>query len=313
MIQRAQSGTRRLHPSHHLLYAFVIGALLTSLGFILARLDRPPDAAERSPSTLVIAGSETLRPLMSACAEAYMSGHRNVDVVVRGGGSATGIASLLGGQIDLALSSRELTSAELNAATNSGELRPVPIAREGIALIAHRDVKVEALDTEQLAALLAGEVAGWSALSSTGGGPVVVVGRAAGSGTAAVVQERVLGRRSISANARLHESHEEVIKAVGSTPGAIGYADAHLARAHAGEVRIIPMRRATESEAYMPEPDTIASGKYPLARTLYFIAIDPIPAPLQALIEYCSGDAGRPLIESAGFMPVPREVMDAKS
>jgi phosphate transport system substrate-binding protein len=313
MIQRAQSGTRRLHPTHHLLYAFVIGALLTSLGFILARLDPPPDAAARASGTLVIAGSETLRPLMSACAEAYMSRHPAVDVVVRGGGSAPGIASLLAGQIDLALSSRELTSAELNAPSNAGVLRPIPIAREGIALIAHRDVKVEALDTEQLAALLAGDITGWSALGSAGSGSVVVVGRAAGSGTAAVVQERVLGLRSISTTARLHESHEEVIKIVGSTPGAIGYADAHLARTHAGEVRIIPMRRRADSEAYMPEPEAIASGKYPLARTLYFVAIEPVAARLQALIEHCSGPEGRPLIESAGFMPVPREVLDAKS
>ena len=241
-----------------------------------------------------------------------MSAHHDVDVVVRGGGSAIGIASVLAGQIDVALSSRELTSAELNTATNSGELRAIPIAREGIALIANRGVEVDALDMEQLAALLTGDFADWSAVG-IGKGAVVVIGRTGGSGTAAVIQERVLGRRAISENAQLHETHEAVIDAVGSTRGAIGYADAHLAHNHQSQVQIIPMRRAVKDDAYLPEPEAIASGKYPLARTLYVVALEPIGLEIKELIEYCSGDAGRQLIEAAGFLPVPPMVTNAES
>ena len=301
MSQRIPSGSARLHPTRHLLYAFLVGAVITCTGFGLAWLDASP--APRAATTLVIAGSETLQSLMSTCAETYSADHPDVDVIVRGGGSAAGIASLLAGQVDLALSSRELTSEELNATPVSRELQAVPIAREGIALIAHHSVSVPSMDLEQLAAVLAGEISDWSAVGP-GKGKILLVGRAAGSGTAAVVQEQVLGRRAMAADAQLRETHEAVILAVGTTPGAVGYADAHLARLHKAGVQIIPVRHDADDEAHLPGRNEVETGKYPLARTLYIVTLQPSSAPIQGLIEHCTGQAGSPAVEAAGFLPV---------
>src|SRR5262245_9641274 len=58
-------------------------------------------------------GSETLRPLLTICAEDFMSRQPDIDVIVQGGGSGVGIAALLHGMVDVAMASRELTAQEL--------------------------------------------------------------------------------------------------------------------------------------------------------------------------------------------------------
>jgi hypothetical protein len=75
---------------------------------------------------------EALKPWFVACAEAFMSRSRHVDVVVRGGGTDTGMAALLTGQIDLALSSREPTRAEVERGLHAtgGGIEAWPVARE---------------------------------------------------------------------------------------------------------------------------------------------------------------------------------------
>ena len=91
----------RHHPTRHLLYAFLIGAALTALGFGLALLDQRSAERMRNDATLIVAGSETLRPWFTACGQDFMDKRRDIDVVVRGGGTSTGIAALVAGQIDL--------------------------------------------------------------------------------------------------------------------------------------------------------------------------------------------------------------------
>lgn len=55
-------------------------------------------------------GSETLRPLLTMCAEDFMSRRPHIDILVQGGGSGMGIAALLHGMVDVAMASRELTA-----------------------------------------------------------------------------------------------------------------------------------------------------------------------------------------------------------
>jgi ABC-type phosphate transport system substrate-binding protein len=72
-------------------------------------------------------------------------------------------------------------------------------------------------------------------------------------------------------------------------------------------VRIIPLRLRADSEAFLPEPALVANGQYPLARTLYLVAMEPVATRIQTLVDYCTGPESRPLIESAGFVPVSGE------
>lgn len=278
--------SRRLHPTHHLLYAFTVGAVLTAVGFALAHFDAAAiDPATHRATKIVVAGSETLRPMFSACAKEYMAHHPEVDVLVRGGGSGIGIAALLAGQIDVALSSREPAAEERETGRS---LRVVPVARASIAVIAHPDVALERLEEKDLARLLSGDVDQWSTLGA-GDAPVVVVARESDSGTAAIVKERVLKGRALTRDARLLGTHEAVIEMVASTRGAIGYTDVQLAR------RALPRARLVE----------LAGSEPLLERTLFAVVQDDEASPATRLVQHCAGPAGDRLARSAGFVPLP--------
>ena len=56
-----------------------------------------------------IVGSETMRPVVTACAEEFMTRNPQADIIVKGGGSGDGIAALLHGIVDIGMTSRDLS------------------------------------------------------------------------------------------------------------------------------------------------------------------------------------------------------------
>ena len=297
---------RRQHPTRHLLYAFVVGATITAMGFLLARFDHAGRVATPR-QTLAIAGSEALRPLLAACANALRTRRRGRRRRCRGGGTAAGIAALLAGQVDLAMASRELTPAEQRApgASAGVETAPqsIPIAIEAIAVITHPAVAVGALGPGQLRGLFDGSTRDWKELQA-GEGTVTVVAHTAGSSTLGILEEQILAGRPLASAARRLATPEAIIEAVAATPGAIGHVDAHLA---AGDqrVRTLALRRNDMGPAWQPVPDAIARGDYPFARSLSLVSLGPPRGPALAVIDHCRGAAGRARIEAAGLVPAP--------
>src|SRR6266576_2592843 len=68
---------------------------------------------KKKDETIVVDGSDTMGNLSQAWAEAYTKIHPNVHIQVSGGGSGVGIASLIGGKLDMANSSRKMDEKEV--------------------------------------------------------------------------------------------------------------------------------------------------------------------------------------------------------
>jgi phosphate transport system substrate-binding protein len=135
-------------------------------------------------------GSETLRPLLTMCAEDFMARHPHIDVMVQGGGSGTGIAALLQGTVDIGMASRALSDKEQQYAARRGlEVRTFDVALDGIAVVVHADNPVETLTLEQLREIFTGNLQSWQ---DVGGVPqtIIVLSRMAGSGTAELFRQR---------------------------------------------------------------------------------------------------------------------------
>ncbi len=81
-------------------------------------------------------GSDTIVNLALAWAERYQQLFPDVRISVTGGGSGTGIASLINGTVDVANASRQITPDEVKAAEGQGiEPQEIVIARDAIAVI----------------------------------------------------------------------------------------------------------------------------------------------------------------------------------
>ena len=294
-------------PENSALLTVVLALFLVASGlhiFFQNRADGPSTSAV-NPSTAQIVGSETMRPLIAACAEAFMATKPQADIIVGGGGTADGIAAILHGIGDIAMASRRLNDSEREFARSKGiELVVSAIALDGIAIIVHRDNPVRALALPQIRAIFSGEANDWRAF----GGPnseIALALRAAGSGTGSLFQEAIsLGSRPRSG--REFATNEEIIAEVARDVGAIGYTGIGALRL--AKDKVVPIGIVTESDATAIRPDeaNIRSGMYPLTRELSLIAPNPLPATISEFIASCSGDYGRPLIERSGYFAVSR-------
>jgi phosphate transport system substrate-binding protein len=115
--------------------------------------------------SITIQGSDTMLNVGTAWSEAFMDENPGVDISVQGGGSGTGIASLINGTIDAANASREMKAEEIADAEKNG-VSPVEhkVAIDGIAVVVNPANGVESITLDQLGKVFRGEITNWKDL-----------------------------------------------------------------------------------------------------------------------------------------------------
>jgi len=182
------------------LWAFLIVLFTTGCG----------PARER----IQVGGSTAFLPLVEAAARAF-SHRTGADVELFGGGSQMGLTQLQSGVLDLAVS---------DLPERPPGLREMTLARVPVAFVVGRGFPVPALSRFLLARIFAGDVTEWARM----GGPrlrVLVVSRAAGSGTREAVRRYLFPRGDFSPRALVVDSNGLMGLVVSETPGAIGYVE----------------------------------------------------------------------------------------
>ncbi|MCX7994410.1 MAG: phosphate ABC transporter substrate-binding protein [candidate division WOR-3 bacterium] len=244
--------------------------------------------------SLNIQGSTTVLPIAQAAAEAYMEKHPDADIMVRGGGSGTGIAALIDRATDIATSSRPIKTKELKQARERG-VNPVGtvIALDGIAVIVHPNNPINDISIADLKKIYTGKITSWNALG--GKGNIVVVSRDAASGTFEVFNEKVLGGTKMTEGALMLASNLEVARAVEQTPGAIGYVGlGYLSE----KVKVLKVNGVNPSE------ETVRNGYYPLARALYMYTNGNPAGLTKSFIDFILSGEGQKIVRDNGFVPV---------
>src|SRR5215212_9134028 len=108
-------------------------------------------ASDSSATYIENKGSDTIVNLALAWAERYQAEHPDIRISVTGGGSGTGIASLINGTVDIANASRKIKEEEIAEAQSNG-VEPVEhvIARDAIAVIVNPKNPVGELTLKQI-------------------------------------------------------------------------------------------------------------------------------------------------------------------
>jgi phosphate transport system substrate-binding protein len=265
--------------------------------FALLYLGRGPTGATGS---VQVTGSESMRTLVSACAEAFMTRNPKADIVVKGGGSGDGVAAVLHGIADIGMVSRELSQHERDyAASKSIEFGTFPLARDGVTVIVNRANPVASLNLDQVRAVFAGRIGNWRDVGGEDEAIAVFV-RASGSGTASLFDERVLAGAAYAGTAMALPSDEAIVAAVKARTGAIGYAS--LGALRTAVVKPLALSADATATPSAPDAEAIRSGRYPLSRTLFLVAPLRTTDTARAFVEFCTGHGGRELIRGAGYI-----------
>jgi len=205
-----------------------------------AGCDRSPMPAHGqrvvSPALLRIDGSTTLHPAFVDLADAHRRRNPGVEMSLRCAGTVTGINRLMGGEIDLATTSRDLRQSEIEQAGNAGiSIRTFLIGYDAIGIILHpeRHKVVRQLTREQARRIFFdGTINNRSQLDASLSGTIQVYTRdPTASGTASAFNELVAGSESVPCVTRTHVVAESVdlVKVIAQDVEGIGYASsAHL-------------------------------------------------------------------------------------
>jgi phosphate transport system substrate-binding protein len=264
----------------------------------------------QGPSNIQIQqkGSDTLLVLAQNWAEAYTSDHSNVDIVVSGGGSGTGISALVNKQIDIADASRQIKQKELDAANEAG-VDPIEwkVALDGISIIVNQANNIDELTYNQIRGLYNGSTTDWLELGGTDG-TVVAYGRQSTSGTYVYFNEEVMEEDDYRADMNQMSGNADIVEAVINDPNGIGYVGVAYAEARKEELKVVRVKLDESSEPYLPTVSDIANGNYPVSRYLY-VYTDGIPEEaVSDYIKFMLSSEGQDIVEDIGYIALPGEL-----
>jgi phosphate transport system substrate-binding protein len=249
--------------------------------------------------TLTVKGSDTMVLLGQRWAEEYMKKSPGTKVQITGGGSGTGLAALINGTTDIAMSSRPIKEAEtekLRGRFNTvGE--EVAVARDGVTFYVHEKNPVSSLTQEQLKGIYLGDITNWKEVGGPDA-PIVVYSRENSSGTYVFVKDNLLGGDDYTPTAQTLPGTAAVVNAVSKEKHGIGYGGS----AYAKGIKELKIKQG--SEEISASAENIKSGKYPLSRDLYFYLRAKPSGEARAFIDYVLSAEGQAIVTRVGYFPV---------
>ncbi len=253
-------------------------------------------------------GSDTLVNIALAWAEAYQQVEPEVTIAVTGGGSGTGIASLINGTVDIANASRAMKENEIEEAQANG-FDPVEhvVAIDALAVIVHPDNPVSELTIQQLAEMYTGRITNWQEVGGWDA-PIVLLSRETNSGTHVYFLEEVV-RQGDSENTDIFAPQTLLMpSSVGITselrrnPNAVGYDG--LGYVDPAHEKIIAIARTAEEPFVMPTVATASSGDYPLSRNLFMYTAGEPQGAIADYLSWLMGPDGQEIVTQLGFVPL---------
>jgi phosphate transport system substrate-binding protein len=282
------------NASYRLLFLFAI--------FCFSCSNDTTDTAEvKSKKQLTVKGSDTVLPVGQKEAEDYMKSDSTVSISVVGGGSGVGIASLLDGTTDIAMSSRDLkTEEKLKFQDKKIEIVETVIGFDALSAIVNPGNKVSKLTREQLEDIFTGKISNWK---DVGGDDekIVVYSRESSSGTYEFFKEHVMGKKNYANSVLSLSSTGAIVQSVSQTKGAIGY----VGLAYADQsVKSLEVSYDQGTTFVAPTLETAKNKTYPVSRPLYFFYDKAKTESVKGFVDFILAPNGQKTVETIGYIPV---------
>lgn len=266
-----------------------------------------PALAAGKRGALQIKGSDTMVNLGQAWAEKYMEEHPDAFIAVTGGGSGTGMASLISGTCDIAMSSRNIKQKEIDQAKAKGRSPvEVKVALDGIAVVVHPKNTVGKLTLNQLADIFSGRITNWKQVGGADA-KIVVLSREVNSGTHVYFKEHVLRRNDpdskeeFAPGALMLSSSQAIADEVAGNPSAIGYYGMGYI---SPKQKTVAVAKDEKSEYIEPTIDNVMKGLYPISRPLFLCVEEQQDEAVKKFIDFALSPEGQAIVKETDFVPI---------
>jgi phosphate transport system substrate-binding protein len=270
-----------------------------------------PASAQQAgaPFTIQIDGSSTVFPISEAVAEAFQQTTQGrIRVAVGESGSSAGLRKFCRGEIHIADSSRPIRSSEMATCAAAGiQYVEIPVAFDGITVVAHPSNPVRSLTVAQLRQIWApgSRVNNWSEV----GGPNLAMqlyGPGSASGTFEYFTEAVNGTaRSSRTDYTPSEDDNVLVQGVANNAGGMAYFG--LAYYEENQSRLRAIAIDSGNGPVTPSQASVLNGTYaPLSRPIFiYVNAAALRRPqVQQFVQYYINNAAS-ISQRVGYVALP--------
>jgi phosphate transport system substrate-binding protein len=265
--------------------------------------------AAKDKNSIQVKGSDTMVNLAQAWAEKYMQENPGDFVAVTGGGSGTGISSLISGTCDIANASRTIKEKEIALAQQRG-ISPfeIKVGLDGLAVVVNPKNPLTKLTIGQLAQIFTGKISNWKELGGEDR-KIVILSREVNSGTHVYFKEHVLrkgnpeGKEEFASGALLLSSSQAIADEVAGNPAAIGYYGMGYI---SNKQKPVMVAKDEKSEYEVPSIENVINGKYPISRPLFIYTNGQPQGMVKKFIDFVLSKEGQDIVLATDFVPIKR-------
>jgi len=263
--------------------------------------------AAKNNNSIQIKGSDTMVNLGQAWAEKYMEKNPANFIAVTGGGSGTGLSSLISGTCDIAMSSRNIKEKEIALARKKGiEPNEIKVALDGLAVVVNPANPVEKLTMDELAGVFSGRIVNWKELGGKDE-KIVILSREVNSGTHVYFKEHVLrkmdpnSQEEFAPGALMLSSSQAIADEVAGNSAAIGYYGMGYI---SSKQKMVAIAKDGASVFVEPSIENVLSGSYPISRPLFLYTNGEPAGPTKKFIDFTLSKEGQDLVLATDFVPI---------
>ena len=275
--------------------------------FLLAVMISTSAYAANAKNSVQIKGSDTMVNLGQAWAEKYMEKNPADFIAVTGGGSGTGLSSLISGSCDIAMSSRNIKEKEIVLAQKKGiSPNEIKVALDGLAVVVNPANPVSKLTMDQLAGIFTGRITNWKELGGKSE-KIVILSREVNSGTHVYFKEHVLrrldpnSREEFAPGALMLSSSQAIADEVAGNTAAIGYYGmGYISR----KQKPVAVAKDSASDYVAPTIDNVINGSYPISRPLFLYTNGSPVGLTKKFVDFMLSKEGQGLVSATDFVPI---------
>lgn len=284
-------------------------SLVAGFLFVALFAGRAEGAAE-AINLVHIKGSNAMTGVVQAWARAYQASNPGVYFEVNGGGSGNGIAALINGHVDVAVTTRPLKPREVRLISQrSGSLpNTYIIGQDALSVIVNKANPLNGVTLVQLARIF-GKTDGYSTWTDLGieipncpENQILRLSRKNNSGDYAYFREFVLnGRAHFHPSLVTIRQSDKLTEKVSMSPCAIGFTSMATVT---NEVKTlcIAQDEAKGTACIPPTTSYTHKGLYPLSRPLYFYTLGDRASLVAPFVDWVQGTQGQEILRKAGFI-----------
>ena len=296
-----------------------IGMLLTGIAIISCdNSDKRGGRTDTETSgEVTIAADESLKPIIQELIDDFQFKYPKAKINLLDTTENRGFELIRDMQTCLFFTTRPLKESEEAYLKTKKQLPSVfPIGYDGLALIINPNNNDSCISVKNIKQILSGEVTKWSEIypgSKLGNFDIVFDNKE--SATLHYVVDSVMDGKPIdNPNVTAAKTSADVIEYVNQTPNAIGVIGSNWLNdkgdstnlTFINKVRVMKVSHldeATSSNSWKPYQVYLLDGRYPFARTLYAICVDPQRKLPWSFANYTTSPTGQLIVKRAGLLP----------